>query len=190
MKRTFSVLLATLVGDVLACTASAQMTEVPHPTVPEPLITDLKPKGQGILHFVSNLGSFRTIDGSGRMEFEFKGTVLVGRLEGKATPTGTLRLEYDKNGRQIYTGSGRLVIEGKWRAVQWFGSNMRGVWWGKGAMRLVGDFDKKLQTGDYWYDRPDERASWPANGTTTLWLPKPGYGADADVVPKERKKGG
>ncbi|MES1227591.1 MAG: hypothetical protein ABUL72_02910 [Armatimonadota bacterium] len=190
MKRIFLLLLTTICMTVLKSMASAQMNEVPSPTVPEPSVDALKAAKQGVLHFVSHLGSFKSIDGDGRLEFEFKGTVLVTRLQGKVTPTGSIRVEYDKDNRRIYTGSGRLLIEGKWRGVQWFGSNMKGIWWGTGAIRLVGEFDKNLQTGDYWYDNIAEKSSWPATGTITLWLPKPVYGSDAEVTPKERKKGG
>ena len=190
MKRTFSFILPAAFGALLVSNAAAQTTIVPTVTVPEPTIDQLAAQGSGIVHFVSNLGSFKVINGEGRLEFEFKGTVLVSKLEGKVTPSSGLRVEYDKDGRKIFTGTGRLIIEGKWRGVQWFGSNVRGTWWGKGDIRVVGEFDKNLQTGDYWFEKADERQSWPANGTITIHLPKGTYGKDADVVPKERKKGG
>lgn len=187
MKRILPLILAVAGA---ANFATAQMSVVPTTSVPEPAATDLNSKGWGIIHFVSNLGSFKCIDGYGRLEFEFKGTVLIANLEGTATPTGTIREEYSADKRKVYTGAGRLVVEGKWRGVQWFGSNMRGVWWGKGAIRFVGEFDKNLQTGDYWFEKLDEKQSWPAVGTITMFLPRVNYTSDENVVPKEKKKGG
>lgn len=187
MKRALPLLFALSAAGTIA---SAQMSVVPTTAVPEPAQAELTSKGWGVIHFVSNLGSFKCIDGSGRLEFEFKGTVLIAGLEGTATPTGTIKVEYDANKRKVMTGAGRLIIEGKWRGVQWFGANMRGVWWGKGAIRFVGEFDKNLQTGDYWFNKIEEKQSWPAVGTITMFLPRVNYASDENIVPKERKKGG
>ena len=156
----------------------------------EPTKEALKAKGWGKLYFNSHLGSFKCIDGSGRMEFQFAGTVLVTKIQGTVTATGNIKKEYEKNGRQVFSGRGNIVVDGKWRGVQWFGSDMVGSWYGSGAIRLIGEFDRNLQTGDYWYDGDPIKQAWNGSSMVTATLPKPIYGADTDVVPVERKKGG
>jgi len=101
-------------------------------------------QGYGTMNLQSNLGTFRSIDGEGRFDIAFKGSLLVSKLEGKVTPVGAIKKEYDKYGRQVYFGEGRLVVEGKWRAIQWFGTNMRTTWYGKGIILILGEFDKDL----------------------------------------------
>ena len=137
------------------------------------------------------LGSFKSIDGVGRIEVKFKGTMLVTDLKGTATPSAGLKLEYDKNGRKSYSGEGSMVVDGSWRGVQWLGSNMSGVFYGNGITRISGDFWKnpdtgELETGKFWYDKPDEWQPFPSQGVMNIILPEPSYGANKNAKPKVR----
>ena len=125
------------------------------------------------LHFQTNIGSFKMMDGYGRVEISFTGTMLISQLEGpEPQVSGDLQLQYNDKGRRVYFGRGSIVFRGSWRGVQWFGRNMKGVWFGRGAMRLAGEFDKNLYTGEYWYDDPKQKKPWFAQGTFTIQLPE------------------
>lgn len=142
----------------------------------------------GTMHLQSNLGSYRSIDGEGRLETTFKGTLLVSKLDGKMNiVSGKLRKEYEGLDRVVYTGQATVVFTGKWRAIQWFGSDMRTVWYGSGFMRISGEFDKNMKTGDYWYDNPAEKLPFPSSSVFTLTLPRQVSGADQSIVPQGRK---
>ncbi|MBX3095909.1 MAG: hypothetical protein KF812_03530 [Fimbriimonadaceae bacterium] len=141
----------------------------------------------GTLHLSTRLGSFRTIDGVGRAEFTFSGTVLVSKLKGKVTMSGNVREEYKDEERAVYHGTGRCVVEGEWRAVQWFGRDMNFVWYGKGIARVTGDFDANQETGWYWYDDPTDRMPWPAANSRDVVLPKRGV---TDRIPTIRPRSG
>ncbi len=143
-------------------------------------------QGMGIIRLQANLGSFRSIDGQGKFDVAFHGTVLISGLEGKVTPQGAVRRELNKYGREVYFGKGRLVIEGKWRAIQWFGSNMKTTWYGQGLIRILGEFDRNLKTGTYWYEDPADSGSFPVNGLLTLTVPETVYGSGATP----RRRGG
>ncbi len=139
-------------------------------------------------HFQCNIGSFRILDGEGRVEVNFRGTVLISKLEGDAVPSGNLRKEYEAHDRIIYTGQGKLVVTGKWRAVQWFGRDMTAVWYGRGIARVVGEFDRNMQTGRYWYDKPEEWMPFQATGITNVFLPPLSMGYDQSVTPVRRMR--
>ncbi len=144
-----------------------------------------------VFHMQTKLGSFKVIDGEGRLEFSFSGTVLITKLNGTATfaEGSTVRKEHDKNGRAVYTGSGKLVVDGKWRGVQWFGKDMNAVFFGKGAVRVQGEFDRDLKTGDYWFEDKSEALPFPASAVMTVFVPPPNYGADPKVKPVPRPGG-
>lgn len=129
------------------------------------------------LLFKSNLGSFklqRGIDPAwGKLEFSFTGTVLVsGLVKGTVTPGPNVRLEYsDKKYRKlVYHGSGKIVIDGTFDAIQFFGVNVSGTFTGLGIFRPYGEFDRNLNTGEYWYEG-DEHQDWGTGGPT---VPVPG----------------
>lgn len=143
------------------------------------------------MHLVSQLGSFRLIDGQGRVEFTFTGTVLLSQVKGKAVVTGDVVKQYEERGKTVYFGTGRVVVTGSWRAIQWFGKNMNLVWYGTGVARLAGEYyrDKatgELMTGWLWYDNPKERIAWPAQNTIDHRLPK--WDAPAQPQPRRRPK--
>lgn len=152
-------------------------------------------EGFGTLHMQCHLGSFKSIDGQGRLEVNFTGTLLVTRSEKPPILTGNIRKEYDEGGRVCYTGTGKAVIDGKWRGVQWLGSEMTGVWWGTGIMRITGEFWKnpqtgQLETGRYWYNKEANWQPFPNAGVMNLTLPEVQYGAEPDIKPKVRTGGG
>ncbi|HRF60581.1 MAG TPA: hypothetical protein PLH94_11810 [Fimbriimonadaceae bacterium] len=136
------------------------------------------------LHLRTKLGSFRMIDGQGRVEIQFTGTLLVSQLKGNIGITGQVKKEFDKEGRQVWFGTGRAIITGSFRAIQWFGRNMQAVWFGKGVCQIVGEFDKDLNTGEYWFDDPKDRMAWSASTLMTIVLPRPS--AMPNVQPRER----
>lgn len=144
--------------------------------------------GFGIIHLQTRLGSFKIIDGQGRAEFDFKGTILVNKIEGRLSVTGAVRKEYEKHDRQIWTGSGRVVILGKWRGLQWFGKDLKGYWYGGGMIRLSGEFDREQRTGEYWYEDPGKIFYWP--GGSTIDVPVPEVRVGLNKKAKVKKKVG
>ncbi|MCH8977783.1 MAG: hypothetical protein IH945_00880 [Armatimonadetes bacterium] len=141
------------------------------------------------LHMQSNLGSFKILGGQGRCELTCTGTVLVSGLEGEVEASPGMKVEYVGMGRTVYHGSGQLVVTGTWRALQWFGTDMTGLWYGRGVVRIVGEFDRDLNTGTYWYSDPDDRGNWPTS-MMELRLPELRIGVAEGVVPRRRGGGG
>jgi len=140
------------------------------------------------MHMHTKLGSFKSIDSEGRFDLRFRGTLLISQLKGTAVPSGNIRKQYDKHGRQVYFGEGQMVITGKWRAIQWFGADMSAVWYGGGVIRLSGEFDKNLNTGQYWFSDPSKKQYWLTSGVYTIPLPNP---QDTKTIkPVERGKTG
>lgn len=135
----------------------------------------------GTMHFRTRLGSFKIINGRGRVEFSFKGTVMISDLKGTHTITGKTRKEFEKNGRVIYSGTGTVVVTGEWRAVQWFGKDMNAVWYGAGVVRLGGEFDQNQQTGDFWYEDPKKINYWPGSNTMDIANPSRAAGTNTDL---------
>ena len=144
-----------------------------------------------VFHMQTNLGSFKIIDGEGRVEFSFSGTVLLtNHSDGEMQiVSGNLRKEYDKNKRVVYTGTGKVVVTGKWRGLQWFGSDMNAVFYGKGYVRVTGEFDRNLNTGHYWYDDEAAKLAFPSSSVMSLPLPPANYGANLKAKPKPNQGG-
>lgn len=140
----------------------------------------------GTLHMRTRLGSFRLIDGRGRVEFTFKGTVLISRLKGTWKLDGAARKEYEGRDRLVLNGRGRIVVTGEWRAVQWFGSDMEGVWYGFGIARLQGEFDRDLNTGEYWFEDPRDKRPWLANNVVDVTVPTRKIGANPNAKPRPK----
>lgn len=137
------------------------------------------------LHFRTSLGSFKLIDGQGRAELSFTGTILVVNLEGKLTTKGELTQQYDERGRKAFFGRGTIIVTGKWRGIQCFGREIRGTWFGQGIAHVSGDFDRNLETGWFWYDDPTKREAFPSQGIRTVFLPDATSQAP-QVVPRAR----
>lgn len=152
------------------------------------------PREFGTLNFESTLGSFRFVDsagksGEGKVTVEFTGTFLISKLEGKLSVSGNLKKEYDSAGRQVFFGTGKIVVDGKFRALQWFGRNMKGSWNGAGIAMFYGEFDRNLKTGEFWYNDPKEREVWGTGGRSAI-LPEQTNKPIQPVDRANKKKGG
>ena len=171
--------------------------------------------GMGELNFQTHLGSFRIIrfnekaPAIGRLEITFSGTVLVSGYEGKPiepTIKGNIRREFPDpkvlpslaNHREkvVYHGTGSMVIDGKYMFIQWFGRNMKAKWVGAGVIRLIGEFDDKLETGTYYFKDPAKINWWPTS-VSEIHLPQDMYGRFGPTVkpvmpkaPPKPKSGG
>lgn len=148
-------------------------------------------EGMGIFNMTTRLGSFKLLDGIGRVEVSFTGTFLISQLRGLQEGrqpvlqvSGNLRREYQTRDRIAYFGTGKIVIVGRFRGLQWFGRNMTGFWYGRGVARLSGEFDRNLETGWYWYRNPERRRPWMATGSFEARVPDPNDAGD--VTPRAR----
>lgn len=145
------------------------------------------------LHMRTKLGSVKSIDGKGRFDISFEGTLLVTQLNGEIKMDGKFRKEFERNNRVVYTGKGRAIVEGEWRGIQFFGNDMECVWYGSGAAHITAEFTehpvtKKLYTGDYWYDNPDQKQAFPNANVQTIFVPNPFRKVGEGLVPTPRKK--
>lgn len=164
LMRSPRALLAVL-GFASAALASAQ------PATPEQRAGVQPDPNFATLHLTTKLGSFKLLDGVGRVEISFTGSLLLSKIDGRVLTSGKLRKEFESKDRVVYSGTGKVVVTGRWRGIQWFGRDMNAVWFGAGQARLAGEFDKNLETGKYWYDDPEQKFDWMASGTTTIGLP-------------------
>ncbi len=100
-----------------------------------------KPTGKhGEMRLRTRIGSFM-LEGEGRVEMSFKGTLMVSRFEGVVQVTGNVREEFRGMGRQVWFGEGKAILEGRWRKIIWFGTNLEAVWKGRGLAELYGELD-------------------------------------------------
>jgi len=158
-----------LLGLFGVATASIAQQATPEQRGAYPLSKDM-----ATMHLRASIGSFKLLDGTGRVEVSFTGSLLVSQLTGgKIQLIGKFEKQYDDRGRQLYYGKGTAIFSGKWRGVQWFGKDMKLVWYGTGKARLAGEYDKNLKTGELWYDDPKKITNWPAQGTFDYSLPMP-----------------
>lgn len=141
------------------------------------------------LNLECKLGSFKILDAKGEASFSFEGTMLLVGVKGDLKVEGNVKKEFDNPAMQrvAYFGKGKVTVKGSFRAIQWFGSNLKGYVKGTALVRLTGEFDQNLDTGFYWYgDKVAERMPWFTSGLTVpvpenpRWNPKPvrrgGYG--------------
>lgn len=142
----------------------------------------------GEIYLTTRIGSFKLLDGTGRVEVNFTGTVLVSGLEGTVATSGNLVKEYASKTKQVWHGTGKIVVDGKFRGIQWFGTNLSGKWRGVGTARIFGEFDTNLETGYYWYaNDPSRKFPWSMHGST-VYLPELKSGGSG--TPVERKPSG
>lgn len=155
------------------------------------------PNGFGTMHLTTHVGSFRVASpGSdparGKMDMQFTGTVLVSGLRpgGTVVPSGNVKREYwdEKHNKQVWHGTGHLVIDGAYKGIQWFGRDLNATWVGFGIMLLYGEFDKNLETGYVWYDDPKQKRFWSTFGQQLTNPEAKQQGAG--VVPRQRSGGG
>jgi hypothetical protein len=142
-------------------------------------------QNHGTIYFKTNVGSFkllgvRDLPAEGKLQVSFTGTLLIDRVsqsEPRVTTSGNLRREYSNPARlqEVYHGTGSLVIDGKYTSIQWFGRDMNATWNGFGIARLVGEFDKNLKTGTFWYiQNPGDIHDWGTQMKEITNPPKPG----------------
>lgn len=139
------------------------------------------------IHLKTSIGSFKLIDGKGSTSFSFEGTVLIIDAVGPVKVEGAVKKEFDnpKMKRVSYFGKGKITVNGSWRGIQWFGTNLEGYVKGKCTIRLTGEFDRNLDTGFYWYgDRVNDKNPWYVAGIT---VPLP---EDPRMNPKPIRRGG
>ena len=166
---------------------------------------DATPAGKpdyGVIHLSTAIGSFKMLEYNddkqpeGKFEMSFSGTVLIDTAEAvknprglstKVTTTGDIRKEQSFHGREVYHGTGKIIIEGGWHAIEWFGRDMQAVFNGVGVFRLAGEFDKHLETGYYWYE-DGKKIDWGTQGGQPT-VPKLNYGPGKATV-KINGKGG
>ncbi|MBL8086532.1 MAG: hypothetical protein JNM85_00505 [Chthonomonas sp.] len=147
---------------------------------------------QGTLHFETQVGSFKLLDGQGRVDMTFRGTVMLNLKPGANVQTfGKIRKQYEGRGRVVYFGEGRMVFVGKWRSAQFFGKNLKATWFGHGRVRIISEFFKdpktgELVTGQFWYDDPSDKEYWFTGGTQEIPLPRPKE-ESISPTPRERK---
>lgn len=171
----FALCVALLTTGLLSSVALAQSA----PPAQKPPAREM-----GHVYFRTAIGSFKILDGIGDVEFSFTGTVLISQLKGTVSTSGNVRVEHKDATRTVYFGTGSIKVSGEFRAIQWFGKNLSGSWRGNGVMRLFGEFDKNLNTGEYWYaDRPNEVKPWYSGGMT-IFVPELRVGATGTPVEK------
>jgi hypothetical protein len=167
--RTKYGILAGLAVALAAGVAIAQ-AQNSQPTADQP-----KPK-TGVMKMQCDIGSF-LISGKGRVEINFRGTLLIYRLKGTRTVTGRVRKEFEGFDRETWFGVGKAVIEGEWRHIQWFGGDMTATWVGEGYAHTFGEYSPK--SGNSGTTTIDDLppAEWWSTGRE-FWVPKestPGY---------------
>ncbi|HWP30439.1 MAG TPA: hypothetical protein VNK96_01750 [Fimbriimonadales bacterium] len=136
----------------------------------------------GTLRLKAGLGSFR-LEGEGRVEMTFRGTLMLVNFEGKIDLQGRVRKEFQGMGRTVWFGArdenGRLpraVIEGKWRYLQWFGGDMQAIWKGRGIALIFGEYDENGDSGTWQLDN-NPAYPWHTVGRA-VYVPEeitPGY---------------
>jgi len=123
------------------------------------------PAANDTLYMQSKIASFKIVPKgpelpNGRLEFSFSGTVLVSGLVPGTTlkTTGDIREEYDNRDhpneihKQVFFGKGKILIVGQFGACQWFGTDLDLTFKGSAIFRCIGEFDKNLSTGYFWFD--------------------------------------
>jgi hypothetical protein len=160
------------------------------PVFATPQIPAAKPAGDtGEIVLNAALGSFKIVspgerNAYGKLEMNFKGTVLLVGYKPNAPiqVSGNVRKEYDNKDRDrvLYHGQGRIVLDGTYKAIQWFGRDLSARYNGMGIFRLYGEFDKKGMTGTYQITG-DKQRYWGSGGTTFA-VPRP------DLAPSVKPK--
>jgi hypothetical protein len=125
------------------------------------------------MYFSTGVGSFKLLPPGpnttkGTLDMTFEGTVMVSGLKGTVTPGPGVRLEYTRadHGRQVFFGKGHIRVSGDYRAIQFFGKNLKGSFTGVTVARLYGEFDKSMETGYFWYASQPTKMDWGTNGRT------------------------
>jgi len=143
----------------------------------------------GDFFMATKIGSFRMLEYNddampeGHFEMTFTGTVLVDTDKAVKHPRGLtttvqtqgdVKEELDYHGRKVYHGTGKIIVDGGWHALQWFGRDMNAKFNGSAVVRLTGEFDKNLETGYYWY-KDGKKFDWGTGGMQPT-VPMANYG--------------
>ncbi|RYG25928.1 hypothetical protein EON82_05355 [bacterium] len=130
------------------------------------------------LFIQTGVGSFKILPPGpdktrGTLDINFEGTVMVSGLTGTVTPGPGVRLELERkdHNRKVFFGKGHIRVSGEFRAIQFFGRNLKGSYSGIGIARLYGEFDKNMETGYFWYASQPEKVDWGAYGRTLVVPP-------------------
>lgn len=158
--------------------AVAQQTPPTKPASVPPVVTTPTVTEMDDLYFSTKVGSFKILQKGpdampkGTVTMSFTGSVLISNLKGTVTPSGSVRREYNdaKRNKQVWFGTGKLVISGEFQAIQWFGRDLNAQFHGNAVVRLVGEFDKDLETGYFWFD-PAHKQFW-GNNMRTVAVPE------------------
>ncbi len=138
-------------------------------------------KKYATMRLQSDIGSF-WCEGEGHVELTFRGTLLISDFQGSTlTVTGRVKKEWDKWGRQVWFAAldaqgrpAKLVLDGKWRRLNWFGGDLNCTWHGAGLAMLFGEFSERTgSTGSIQVDDSEKRP-WFTTGTTYHLPPGPG----------------
>jgi hypothetical protein len=176
-NRLFS---ATFAASLVFAAAVAQTPSVP---------------GADTAYFHTKVGSFKILGSEsarppipprGHLEINFTGTVLVSGLAGKPKVEGNVNLEYENKTykKLAYYGTGKITVDGLFESIEWFGRDMSGSYRGIGNVRLFGEFDKDLHTGEWWYGSdPAKKNPW---GTNLIEVVVPQPAPSRPVVPNIR----
>lgn len=185
-RSNFFTKAAIVAGIALTAAGAMIYAQAQQPGVIDFTKTEVS-KERDQLWFETNVGSFKILPRgqvipSGKLTLSFTGSVLISEMKGSIVPEGNVRREYfnEKRGKQVWFGTGKLTIDGNFRAVQWFGRNLKGFFNGNGFFRLYGEFDKQLETGNYWFD-PKDKKYWGTYGTN-VQVPEVIYGPDPTKV--------
>lgn len=164
------------------------------PQTPPKVSPTASPDEMGEMVFSTSIGSFKLVspgerNAQGKLVMNFRGTLLVvgykpNTPNAQVQVEGNLRKEYENSSRErvLFHGQGRVVLDGKFKSVQWFGRDLQGKFNGLGIFRLYGEFDSKGQTGSYTITG-DKTRYWATGGMVVV-VPKP----DLAKVAKPRVK--
>lgn len=176
-------LTLTAIAALMVVPAVAQSPEKLKQLEAGPLLT-------GECWMKAKYGSFKIVSPGdprayGDIKMSFKGSVLIVNYDGKIpiVATGALRKEYENKDRNrvIYYGQGTITLNGRFRAMQWFGSDLDMTWKGMGVCRLQGKLDKDGNTGKYFITGEKQPQWWPADSTLTIMIPRR---EDTIIAPK------
>ena len=151
-----------------------------------PAQTPAPATAEDTLFFSTTVGSFKLLPPGpdttrGTLDMDFEGTLMVSGLKGTIVPGAGVRMEYERPryARKVYFGKGHIRISGEYRAIQFFGRNLKGSFKGNTVARLYGEFDKNMETGYYWFASQPTKQDWGSYGRT---LTVPPYKSPQDAT--------
>lgn len=169
------------------CLALSAVCAAVVPQTPAAKLAQAQPASEkGEVVFNAAIGSFKLVspgerNAFGKLEMNFKGTVLLVGLKENAPVqvSGNVRKEYENKDREriLFHGQGRIVVDGTFKAIQWFGRDLSARYNGMGIFRLYGEFDNKGMTGTYQITG-DKLRYWGSGGITVI-VPRPDFAPTA-----------